>query len=130
MPNEKASQGYSFIKLVGQGNAEDSWNSFSEFKVFGKQYIEEVKMNVYPNPANDIVNISLKYPTASSTDGSIVVSNVVRIFDSSGRLVLEKSMDPGTSKIQIPINLQSGIYIIQMTSGWLTVAANKLIVIH
>ncbi|MGC1392167.1 MAG: SwmB domain-containing protein, partial [Bacteroidales bacterium] len=130
MPDEKASRGYSFIKLVGQGNAEDSWNSYSEFKVFGKQYIEEVKMNVYPNPANDIVNISLKYPTASSTDGSIVVSNVVRIFDSSGRLVLEKPMDPGTSKLQIPINLQSGIYIIQMTSGWLTVAANKLIVIH
>ncbi|MEN6352679.1 MAG: SwmB domain-containing protein, partial [Bacteroidales bacterium] len=90
----------------------------------------EVQMNIYPNPAQDILNISIQYPNNSSIEEIPNSSSIIRFIDLSGKVVSEKSLDPGVKEIQIPINLRSGIYIVQMISDGLTVATNKLIVAH
>jgi uncharacterized repeat protein (TIGR02059 family) len=130
IPDAIANADYSFIKLVGQGNSEDSWNYISEFKIFGKQHLEEMQMTIYPNPAHDLVNFTFKYPTVSQTQDPLFSTSVLRILDSSGRMVLEQKMDPMIENLQLPINYKSGIYIVQVVSGGLTVSTGKLIVIN
>jgi hypothetical protein len=130
IPEAITNSEYSFIKLVGQTNSEDSWNNFSEFRIFGKPHIYEVQMKIYPNPAHDIVNISIEYPPAFPIGDGIISSPVIRLFDLSGRLVIEKLIDPGDYDIQIPINIRSGIYIVQMVARGSILSVQKLIVSH
>jgi uncharacterized repeat protein (TIGR02059 family) len=128
VPEAIANSNYSFIRLVGQGNSVDSWNNFSEFRIFGRPPITEIQMIIYPNPAREIINIALDFPADYSEDDAIISSPVIRIFSTSGILVFEKLFEEGTYNIEIPINFESGLYIVQMVSDDLIIAAQKLVV--
>jgi hypothetical protein len=119
---------YSFIKFVGRGNATNDWNYISELKIFGVPHTGGTQISIYPNPASDIVNISIEYPEIFSTGDGKISSQFIRIFDLSGKLVLEQMLDPGVKNIQIPINLESGVYIVQTVLDGLIISVYKLVV--
>jgi len=68
---------------------------------------------MYPNPANDLLNISF-------TESGFEESVLVRIFDMSGRLVIERNAqaNEGSNLIIVETTeLVSGIYLVQMRNG-------------
>lgn len=69
---------------------------------------------IYPNPADDIVNIQL--PERST----------VKIIDISGKLLFNKLLEQGITGI--PLNLEPGIYLIQVFVENNRVFSSKLIV--
>lgn len=62
---------------------------------------------IYPNPANDVVNIK------RGTNGTIPAQ--ARIFDLSGKLLLEKQLDDSDMKSIATSNLPAGFYLIQLS---------------
>lgn len=59
--------------------------------------------SIYPNPARDELTIE-----------SESLINTIAIYSVDGRKVFEKYIESGCSEISIPINLQSGTYIIRI----------------
>jgi hypothetical protein len=114
--------------LVGHGNSLNSWNYISEFKIFGLLQqnpgsgdTEKRNVIIYPNPAQDFFNISIEEPTLEP--------DMIRIIDFSGRIVFGDSLEPGIRNVQIPTNLKTGVYIVELRSGSLTLDAQKLMII-
>lgn len=71
------------------------------------------QFEMYPNPANDLLNISF---TESESEEFVLV----RIFDMSGRLVIERNAqaNEGSNLIIVETTeLVSGIYLVQMRNG-------------
>jgi len=79
-----------------------------------------IKINIYPNPAQDFFNISIEDPTLEPV--------IIRIIDFSGRIVFEDSFEPGIDNIQIPNKFVPGVYIVKLRSGNVTLDAQKLII--
>ncbi len=127
-PTTLADTAFSFIKLIGQGNSQDSWNFFSEFKIFGSPYTEEMQIHIFPNPATDCVNIAINYPPVDSIADPPVAYQILRIFNMSGMIVYESSIEPNIRNIQIQINFSPGLYGIQLVHGNLISKVHKLIV--
>lgn len=124
-PATKAMVEYKFIKLIGHSNSANSWNYISELKVYGSGprnnvSYEEQPVKLYPNPANESVNIRI--------DDSKLNPDLIRIVSLAGKVVFEQKMDPDNTNLRIPINFRSGVYIVQMGSGDLTLFTRKLIV--
>jgi len=96
----------------------------------GQQYISAVKslairnaieLNIYPNPASDVLNIHL--PQGELQDA------IVAIYASDGRLVLEQALE---MEKQIQLNafaLAQGYYLVRVIAGELSGQA-RLIVQH
>ena len=129
-PESFSSTEYSYIKFVGHGNVEDTWNNLSEFKIFGNPHTEEVQLTVYPNPARDNVTVEIDYPNGSPVNELTSQNRNLRIFNTAGIQVSEKVLEAGNNKIQFPISFKSGIYFISLMSRGLTIASQKLVVIH
>jgi uncharacterized repeat protein (TIGR02059 family) len=87
-----------------------------------------IQMTIYPNPAHHIFNLLIKYPTSFSIPDAIASSQILRIFDFAGKLVYEKMLTPGIAAVNFPINIKSGIYIVQMALGTTIVSSKKLLV--
>lgn len=71
---------------------------------------ENSTFSIYPNPANDNINISFSRTNKNLT---------VEIIDVSGKIVLVKNFDNADAKTQFAINtssLTAGIYFVRMTS--------------
>ena len=126
-PSSDISTQYSYVKLIGHGNSLNKLNSYSEIKVIG--YIpqnsranssDSRKIIIYPNPAQSFFNISLEEPD--------IEPDTFKIIDSSGRTVLEDSFTKGIKNVQIPDNLSSGIYLIELGSGKTILDVQKLII--
>jgi uncharacterized repeat protein (TIGR02059 family) len=124
-PPSKAGKEFKYVKLAGKGSSTDSWNYFSEMKVFGYRhpnpsFYENLAVKLYPNPAREIINLRIDEPTLSL--------DFIRIINLLGDVVFQDIMNPDIKELQIPINLQNGVYIVQLGSGDLTLFAQKLIV--
>ena len=78
------------------------------------------KIQIYPNPARTYINISINEETLST--------KIIRIFDSSGKLVLTKILDRGITDAHIPLMLNPGIYTVTFESGSIKMYSQKLIV--
>jgi hypothetical protein len=52
----------------------------------------------------------------------------VRIIDFPGKIILENKLNPGIKNVQIPINLKSGVYIVDLGTGNLILFSQKLII--
>ena len=119
---------YSYLKYVGHGNTINTWNYISEFKIFGSSMKnpgaanpEKINLIIYPNPAKDFFYISIDEPSLQPIK--------VRIIDFSGKIVFEDSMlSPGFKNIQIPDNLYSGIYVVEVISGSAKLGSQILII--
>jgi len=125
-PESHTSTEYSFIKVIGHGNTVDKWNYIAEFKIFGYAHGGTSDENlfqftVYPNPATDLVIVSFENP-ALNNQKMLVVNQVGQITD-------VVNIEPGTYTQQIPMDVKSGFYILQLVSNNIVVGAQKLIVI-
>jgi hypothetical protein len=126
MPGTKTSNSYKFVKLVGHMNSANTWNSYTEFKVYGNpetaqkatisaldKSTQEV-VEVYPNPAIDNVYVKV------NTDATIWV------YSLSGELVHEQQTDGDITKIDF--QFKSGAYFIQVISNEVKLCTKKIIV--
>ena len=87
-----------------------------------------IKITVYPNPVHHILNILCEYTSTYSEQEAIIARNSIRIFDLSGKLMLEKRLDPGVTSQQFPINLKSGVFVVLLISKGQTLSSQKFIV--
>ena len=127
IPVSNTNTEYAYVKLVGHGNELDSWNNFSEFKIFGIQQLtttagstDPMKTIIYPNPANNYFTVSIEEPTMEP--------DLILIINASGKVVFEEPFNTFIKKIQIPDNLNSGIYIVELRSGSIILDTRKLII--
>jgi hypothetical protein len=83
----------------------------------------EDRINLFPNPANDVLNIQLPAVVSSATR--------IQMIDSYGRAVQENSFDIGEqSKTINTQGLAGGIYIVQIGTPEGGVARRKVMVVH
>lgn len=77
------------------------------------------KLKVYPNPVlkDDILNI--KFENEISTN--------IKLFNVTGKLVLENTIDNSSSKVINISSLSNGVYLLQITNG-LTFVTKKVVI--
>jgi len=126
-PTHKSTSHYKYIKLVGHGNSTSDWNSFSEIEFYGNAETLglgmdgkfRAKLNVYPNPASDMVHISIKEMNQTGE---------LRIADISGRIVHSQKIIQQEELIGIYLNYKAGIYFIQLITETGHAITEKLVV--
>lgn len=98
----------------------ESAGSFTSPQRVANNTVKKGNIYVYPNPASQYINIAIKEPYKDK--------QIVKIFDFSGKLCMETILDPFANTINIPINLNSGVYIVQVIINSLTSFTQKIIV--
>ncbi|MBL7931912.1 MAG: Omp28-related outer membrane protein [Bacteroidia bacterium] len=66
------------------------------------------EIDLYPNPAHDVINISLQHLNHIST---------VQIIKTDGTIQYSENVNLKTDKIQLNLNLQRGIYYLKLTTA-------------
>ncbi len=127
LPEAKADKAYKFIKYVGFGNSTDSRNTLSEFRILGKRIktivdFEKQPVKIYPNPAKSFINIKIDDPT--------LLFDQLNIVGISGICFLQEKIDSESRVLNIPIDLEPGMYLIQMGLSNIIQYSHKLIVIR
>ncbi|HAM10253.1 MAG TPA: hypothetical protein DCP74_08250 [Bacteroidales bacterium] len=87
-----------------------------------------IKITVYPNPVHHILNILCEYTSTYSEQEAIIARNSIRIYDLSGRLLLERRLEAGITSQQFPVNFRSGVFVILLVSKGVTLSSQKFIV--
>ena len=77
-------------------------------------------VNIYPNPASDLINISIPEPTE--------VFDYIRIVTLSGKDVFHSRVDPDVRELQIRINIPPGFYFVMMGSNNQPYLTEKLVI--
>ena len=118
---------YSYFKFVGHGNSMSLLNNISEINLFGtpqqnsNQSGNIGKISIYPNPAKSFINILIDEP--------LLDLNYIRIIDISGKIIFEDTFVEGINNVQLPSNINSGIYLVEIRSGNAILGTQKLIVL-
>lgn len=126
-PGSATDTSYTYVKIVGHGNSLNSWNNFSEIKIIGnsKKASEPVvpellKIAFYPNPASDLVNISLT--------GSTINAFSFRVIDLSGSVIMEGPLFNGINSVYFPGNIRPGAYVMEFLLDKIILDTQKLII--
>jgi uncharacterized repeat protein (TIGR02059 family) len=82
--------------------------------------IKKVNITIYPNPAREYINVSMMEPSLDP--------QILRIFDFAGKLCQESKLNSGTNN-KVLINVEPGVYIVQVISGTSIKITQKLIVV-
>ncbi len=90
--------------------------------------VATVKMTVTPNPVHKIINVGLDYTGSTPAQIAALSPQNMKIYDNYGKLYINKSLVTGVTSFQIPINLRSGVYNVQMLSTGVVKASQKIIV--
>ena len=108
--------------IVWIGTSQSGLVRFDESLFLGVENINENNsLSLFPNPADDFVNIRLN----ADVSGTLVLTN------SEGRTVLEKSIHHSNNTFVIDVtDLKSGIYFVQLYFDDGSVAIKKLVVVH
>jgi len=69
---------------------------------------------VYPNPAHDYIQVE------------VTERSSIKVLDASGRLLLCKIVEPGTSRIEL--NVRTGLYFVEITGDNRQITTQKLMV--
>jgi hypothetical protein len=127
-PISNANVEYSYIKFIGHGNSSDNQNTVSEIRIFGTSSsipntgnTQNPKIVLYPNPTSNFLNISI--------DEATLPPDKIKIFNHSGNIVLEKSLDAANRRAHIPLSLESGNYLVELLIGKIVLFDQKLIII-
>jgi len=126
LPADKLNTEYSYVKLLAHGNELDNWNNYSEIKIFGSpgdsrnSPEDPENISIYPNPARDHINVMVLEP--------VTETQTLRVADMAGNVRFETTIDPGAYNTQIPVNLTSGVYIVQVLLGNFIRFAQTLII--
>jgi uncharacterized repeat protein (TIGR02059 family) len=126
-PPSKTGKEFRFVKLIGRGNAVDTWNYISEFRIFGKNHrnttdYDNQLVKIYPNPARAFTNILIEDQT--------FIPDFIRILTTAGKIVFHDKVAPGTRQFQIPLKFRQGVYIVQIGTGSHTMFTQKLVVTY
>ena len=117
--------GLSLAAVWGKANP-DTTNQNGKWQVGARIYnanegnADERKVIIYPNPARDFFNISIKDIT--------LLPQTIKIIDLAGNIRFTDSIEPNFKNVQIPGNLNTGIYFVILESGSLILYAQKLII--
>jgi uncharacterized repeat protein (TIGR02059 family) len=87
-----------------------------------------ITMTISPNHIHRIINVLLQYSSSFSILDPAMSPQILRIFNTSGKLLIEKLLVTGVANIKMPINLSSGIYSVLVFSGGLQLASQKILV--
>ena len=103
------------FKLTPRNNAD-----FYNVTVGIKSLISnDVETSIYPNPAQNQVNIKI--------DEAFAFNNLnVQIVDLTGRTVLDTQINSAMSTLNVE-GLENGIYLVRISNGSETIHASKLI---
>jgi uncharacterized repeat protein (TIGR02059 family) len=80
------------------------------------------KITLYPNPAFDHLTVKLENLNK--------IPDLVRIINLSGIIVYEDKLDPGIPSFEISLNIEPGVYVLQLESENLITFAEPLIIRH
>jgi hypothetical protein len=119
-----------YVRLVGHGNTQSSWNSFTEVWIqTGSSPVTAIEheqlsntsakttLNTYPNPFNNVNTIifSLKQPGHTR----------LAVFDMMGKqvaLLVNSNLNAGSHRIQFPAeHLPAGVYTVKLVHGGVTI---------
>ena len=130
-PSKKATSQYRYLKLVGHGNTENDWNSYTEFKIvkFPGSSVSNINetdddnqpsFSVYPNPANGMFHVDLNniYDIAGYS---------IKLFDFTGRLIYEKLLEQSDEIVSIP-DILNGVYLLQFLHNSSVIDNQKLVI--
>jgi uncharacterized repeat protein (TIGR02059 family) len=118
---------YLYFKFIGHGSSLSLLNNVSDIKLFGTQQNSnqsdniENKLSIYPNPAKSFINVLIDKP--------LFDRNYIRIIDFSGKIVFEDTFVEGINNVQLPYNLNSGLYLVEFRSGNAILGTQKLIIL-
>ena len=87
-----------------------------------------VNMTISPSHIHRIINVLLAYSSSLTSQIALITPEIIRITDLSGRLFVEKLIVTGITNFKIPLNLNSGIYNVQLTGNGSAMATQKIIV--
>ncbi|MCD4683179.1 MAG: T9SS type A sorting domain-containing protein [Bacteroidales bacterium] len=89
-----------------------------------EEYIIAAKsINIYPNPANDIIYIDLQYDMVDENT-AVIIRNI------TGSKV-ERTINQRSSIIKIPVNdLNNGVYFLSISMSDQPVITEKIIIVH
>ena len=86
----------------------------------GSEELTQGSFSLYPNPAQDIVNVSLNGIDANGA--------VIELFNQVGQVVISKTLNGNTNIAQIQTDeLDAGVYFVKVTSGNDTYNSNVVI---
>jgi hypothetical protein len=85
-------------------------------------------MTISPDRIHHFINIQFVYSGSFSVQNAAFSPQIIRIFNTSGKVVTEKLLVTGVANAVIPINLKPGIYTVLTFSGGLQMASQKIIV--
>lgn len=113
------SAGTYYVRVYGYNNANNAANCYTLKVQLGTASLTEdspeitkaMRLNIYPNPVNDYVNVSVQ--------GNIDRTSVLNIFDSKGKLVRIVRVTNNVQQINIS-DLPKGVYLIKLNTGNLT----------
>lgn len=105
-----------------------AYNFMNDISEANDSIPRNIKIIVFPNPVHHILNILCEFTSTYSEQEAIITRNSIKIFDLSGRLMLEKSLEPGSTSQQFPVNLKSGVFIILLMSKDLILSSQRFIV--
>ncbi len=81
---------------------------------------EKSNIVIYPNPAHDFFNISIQ--------GQFPTRQTLKLIDLTGKIVFTELIDQNITNVQIPENINSGLFIISLELGGLVLYTQKLII--
>jgi uncharacterized hydantoinase/oxoprolinase family protein len=88
-----------------------------------------VTMTISPGRhINRILNILLVYTGPLATQAAAITPEIIRISDMTGKLFNETFLTTGVTNVKIPINLQSGIYNVILSTAGVQMASQRMIV--
>lgn len=105
----KSAATYIAFKYTGSDSDGTTWE-VDDIAVFnsdalGIEDVNEIQVNVFPNPANDVLNIELDSKELST----------IKIVDVSGKELLNISTSKLNNKVSVE-NLESGLYFVEVNS--------------
>jgi len=80
-------------------------------------------MNITPNHVHRVINIGLVY---TGTVSATLTPELVRITDTTGKLVFEQLVDTGATSIKFPLNIDSGIYNVLIIANAVQMAKQRI----
>lgn len=114
---------------VGNNGTVVSWENPAEnvlASVINHNTTPEIKIEVYPNPTSDVLNIIIPDKEGFSV-------NLMSIINGNGKVIMRKRMDSSNAGQVYQINtsmLNNGFYLVNITSASSVTAIGKFIVKH
>ena len=84
-----------------------------------------ITMTISPNHIHRIINVILQYSSSYSILDPAMSPQILRIFNTSGKLLIEKLLVTGVANIKMPINLRFGYIFCSGIFRWLATGFTK-----